>query len=110
MKLIGEAPSYPDVIESGRALIERIERHLGSIEIWAGRVPDWEPGFGWTVRPEDENKVLVMDGYNWGPGSGPRATLRECLESIAGELECCRAVIVGKPGLHGVHVPKPELR
>jgi hypothetical protein len=100
-----KAHHHLDVIALESPRIERLERHLGPLNIGLCLIKD---ELCWIVWPTDESKVIVMDGYNWGPGAGPRRTLTECIDGLIFCLDRCRAIIVGKPGEHGVHVPRPE--
>ena len=98
-------------VQENLELIQWIEKRLGSVNIsaamWRDYPQDAQESFGWTVWPEDETRVLVYGEYNQGPGSGPRSTLRECLNDLRRDLSSAAGIAIGRPGLRPG--PPPEL-
>lgn len=109
MRLLGVADQWPKVIADSAADIAWIETKLGTVIVRADMIQDLkEKGvktLGWAIQPTDASLVCVFPTFNWAPGSGPRTTLKDAVQSIKSNLEQCIRVEVGAPGLRDSGVP-----
>ena len=114
MKLLRKAHEHLEEISENRDTLEWIEARLGSLNVSAEIIGDFpqngQSRLGWSAWPEDESKVLVYLGYSWLPGSGPRQTLADALESIQTALKSCFGIAQDKAGPHIGRIPKLLVR